>query len=109
VILSDLLAREVRCEDERLGYVIDARFVLRGAVEGSLAEAQLVGLVVGSRKRMNFLGYERAEQSRPAVLNRFFARRQRGSFLVDWEDVASVDGDVVELRAGFTRWSSRLR
>lgn len=109
MILSELMAREVRCGDERLGYVVDARFVLRGAVEGSLAEAQLVGLVVGSGKRMNVLGYERAEQSRPVLLNWFFGRRQRESFLVDWDDVASVDGATVELREGFTRWSSRLR
>jgi hypothetical protein len=103
------MAREVRCGDERLGYVVDARFVLRGAVVGSLAEAQLVGLVVGPKRRMSFLGYERAEQNRPVLLNWFFGRRQRESFLVDWDDVASVDEDVVELRDGFTRWSSRLR
>ncbi|WP_222706446.1 hypothetical protein [Aeromicrobium terrae] len=109
MILSDLMAREVRCGDERLGHVIDARFVVRGAVEGSLAEAQLVGLVVGPKRRMSVLGYERAEQDRPALLNWFFGRRQRESFLVDWDDVASVDGDAVELREGFTRWSSRLR
>jgi hypothetical protein len=109
VILSDLMTREVRCGGERLGYVIDARFVLHGAVAGSLAEAELVGLVVGPKRRMSFLGYERAEQSKPALLNRYFARRQRESFLVDWDDVASVDGGTVELRDGFTRWSSRLR
>jgi len=107
MILSDLLSRPVRCGSEQLGVVVDARFVVRGPVDGVLAEAQLVGLIVGPRAGIAFLGYERVEQSRPALLNRFFAWRQRGSFLVDWDDVVAV-GDVVELREGFTRWSSRL-
>ena len=108
MILSDLLSKRVRCGGDDLGYVIDARFVVRGAVSGALADAELIGLVVGPREGAAFLGYERTQVQKPALLSRFFAWRQRGSFLVDWEDVEDV-GDVVELREGFTKWSSRLQ
>lgn len=107
MLLSDVLSKPVQCAGQKVGVVIDARFVLRGRVEGSLAQAELLGLVVGPRSGAAFLGYERSEVEKPALLNAFFARRQKGSFLVDWDDVESV-GDVVELRDGFTRWSSRL-
>jgi hypothetical protein len=108
VILSDLLSKPVRCAGDELGYVIDARFVVRGAVSGALADAELIGLVIGPRTGAASLGYERTGVRKPALLSRFFAWRQRGSFLVDWEDVEGV-GDVVELREGFTQWSSRLQ
>jgi hypothetical protein len=108
MLLSDVLGKAAVCGDEQVGFVIDARFVIRGKVEGALAEAELLGLVVGPRKGAAFLGYERAAVDKPALLNALFARRQKGAFLVTWDDVADV-GDVVELREGFTRWSSRLR
>ncbi len=108
MILGELLSRPVECEGTRCGVVIDARFVLRGPLRGGvLATPELVGLVVGPRDGAAFLGYERREQARPAVLNRFFARRQRGSFLVDVADVESV-GETVTLRPGFTRYSVEL-
>jgi hypothetical protein len=107
VILSDLLSAPVRCDGDDIGVVIDARFVVRGAVSGVLAGAELVGLVVGPHEGAAFLGYERTQVRKPALLSRYFAWRQRGSFLVDWDDVEEV-GDTVELRAGFTKWSSRI-
>jgi hypothetical protein len=108
VILGELLSKRVRCGGDELGYVIDARFVLRGTVSGVLADAELVGLVVGPHDGAAFLGYERTDVQKPALLSRFFAWRQRGSFLVDWEDVEDI-GDTVQLRQGFTKWSSRLQ
>ncbi len=108
MLLSDVLGKPATCDGVQVGYVIDARFVLRGKVEGSLAEAELLGLVVGPRKGAAFLGYERVAVDKPALLNTLFARRQKGAFLVTWDEVDSV-GDVVELRDDFTRWSSRLR
>jgi hypothetical protein len=107
MILSDLLSKRVRCGADNLGYVIDARFVVRGAVSGALADAELIGLVVGPRAGAAFLGYERTGVRKPALVSRFFAWRQRGTFLVDWEDVEDI-GEVVQLRRGFTRWSSQL-
>jgi hypothetical protein len=107
MILSELLSKRVRCGGDDLGFVIDARFVVRGAVSGALAEAELVGLVVGPHEGAAFLGYERTQVQKPALLSRYFAWRQRGSFLVDWDDVEDV-GDTVELRTGFTKWSSRI-
>ena len=107
MILSDLLTKDVHCAGEFLGYVIDARFVVRGKVEGTLAQAELVGLLVGPRTGVAFLGYERSQMKRPAIIGRFLGWRQRGSFLVDWVDVMSI-GEHVELRPGFTRWSPTL-
>ena len=107
MILSDLLGLEVRCGDDRLGRVVDARFVLRGKVEGTLARAELVGLLVGPRRGVAFLGYERSTMNRPVLINRLLAWRQRGSFLVDWADVDHL-GDHVELVTDFTRWSPRI-
>lgn len=104
MILSDLLGKDVRCGGEHLGKVVDARFVLRGRVEGTLAQAELVGLLVGPRSGMAFLGYERRRMSRPAILKNLLTWRQRGTFLVDWVDVEHV-GDHVELTSGFKRWS----
>ena len=106
--LSDLLGSEAYADGERLGYVVDVRFVVRGRTRGVLADAELVGLVIGPRDGAAFLGYERSEQARPALLNRYFAHRQRGSFLVDWDDVEHIGDDRVDLRNGFTRWSSTM-
>jgi len=94
--------------DGALGFVVDARFVLDGEPDGLLAGAQLGALVVGPRRREAFLGYERTGVRRPALLAAWFRRRERGAFLVAWEDVARVGDDVLELRDGFTRWSTRL-
>lgn len=108
MILSDLLGTAVYCAGERLGCVVDARFVLRGKVEGTLAQAELVGLLVGPRAGVAFLGYERRDVDRPALIDRFFDWRQRGSFLVDWADVDHIDDDRVELVTDHTRWSPRI-
>ena len=104
--LGEVLSLPVTCDGERLGIVVDARFVLRGSVApGHLAVPELVGLIVGPRRGVAFLGYERVEVTRPAVLNRFFAWRQRGSFLVDVGEIRSI-GREVDLAPGFTRWST---
>lgn len=107
MILSDLLTKEVHAGGEFLGFVIDARFVVRGPARGVLADAELIGLLVGSHTGAAFLGYERSTADRPALINRYFGWRQRGSFLVDWDDVANV-GDHVELREGFTKYASSM-
>jgi sporulation protein YlmC with PRC-barrel domain len=107
VILSDLFGKDVRCRGEHLGKVVDARFVLRGRVEGTLAQAELVGLLVGPRSGLAFLGYERRRMNRPALLKHLLTWRQQGTFLVDWVDVEHI-GDHVELNDGYTRWSAVL-
>lgn len=107
MLLSDLLDRPVLCDGTAVGKVIDARFTLTGRASGPLAQPQLLGLVVGRRRGAAFLGYERRTTNRPAVINRFFAWRQRRSFLVDWGDVLRVEG-VVELSPDFTRWSAQV-
>jgi len=107
MILGDLLGRTVECDGRRIGYVLDARFVLRDGQNPGRAPAELVGLVIGPRRRAAFLGYERIGVDRPRVISRWLAHRHRGSFLVDIDDVVELD-DVVEVRSGFDRWSPLL-
>jgi hypothetical protein len=109
VILGDFLDAPVLGTDgTRLGYVVDVRLALDGPLDGLLAAPRLHGLLIGRRTETSFLGYERTGVNAPAVLARWFAWRQRGTFLVHWEDVASVTPEGVRLRAGFRRLAPDL-
>ncbi len=107
MLLNDILGCRVVGPDGHLGYVADCRLTVDGAPGPLLADARLVGLIVARKHRRGFLGYERTSVTAPAPLAWWFERRQRGSFLVLWKDIESVD-EVVRLRPGFTRWSSSL-
>jgi len=63
---------------------------------------------VGPKRHSTFFGYERTGVRRPAPLAAWFRWRERGAFLVAWDDVAGVGADGVRLRDGFTQWSSSL-
>lgn len=107
MILSDLLDLPVRCEGEHLGWVIDVRFVLDGPARSNLlADARLLGVVVGPRQGAAFLGFERHEMRGPALVRRWLRRREEGAFLLDWADVLDHDG-AIEARPGFGRWTAR--
>ncbi|HXF01737.1 MAG TPA: PRC-barrel domain containing protein [Arthrobacter sp.] len=111
MILSDLLRATVFDDaGARLGRVIDARFALDGQpeAEASLAQARLVGLLVSPHSRGSYLGYERRDLNAPWPIAKLEQWRHRGSFLVLWEDLHSIDDDGVHLRAGFTRHDVRL-
>ncbi len=108
MILGEVLGLPVTQDGERLGVVVDARFVLRGPVgAGVLAAPELVGLLVGPRRGTAFLGYER-RAVRPVVLQRLLAWRQRGSFLVDLDDLEITPGEV-RMHVGARRWSAGLK
>jgi hypothetical protein len=108
VLLNDVLGRPVSGPDGRLGYVADVRLVVDGTPGTLLADARIGGLIVARKKHEGFLGYERTSVTAPAPLAWWFERRQRGSFLILWEDVESVADDGIRVRPGFTRWSSEL-
>ena len=109
MILSDLLGNPVLSADgERLGQVVDARLVLDGPPDGMLAAARLYGLVVSPHSHGSFDGYERTGVDAPALIARYLRWRARGSFLVLWDDLASLAGDEVRLRPGATPYSPRL-
>lgn len=111
MILSDLLNSAVYSPaGEKVGLVADVRFVLDGPVprSGSIAGARLLGLVVGPHRAGSFMGYERSHVNRPWPLAQLLARRERGSFLVLWEDVASARKGHVGLRDGYTRHDPSL-
>lgn len=111
MILGDLLDAPVtRPDGDLLGFVVDVRFVLDGPLDGGLLAApRLHGLLVSPRTGTSFLGYERTTVRSPALLARWFAWRHRGTFLVRWEDVASVSPGKVYLVDGFRRFSPALR
>lgn len=107
MLLNDVLSRPVVGPDGHLGYVTDCRLAIDGPPRPLLADARLVGLVVARKHREAFLGYERTSVRSPAPLAWWFERRHRGSFLVLWEDIESID-ESVHVRPGYTRWSSAL-
>ncbi|MDX6232860.1 MAG: hypothetical protein QOH68_1860 [Nocardioidaceae bacterium] len=107
MLLNDVLGRRVVGPEGHLGYVGDCRLVLDGPPNPLLASARVVGLIVSRKHKQGFLGYERTVVNSPAPLAHWYERRQRGSFLVLWEDIESVE-DVVTVRPGYTRWSSAL-
>ena len=47
----------------------------------------LLGLVISPRTRCSYLGYERSDARRPAVLAALLRWRHRGTFLALWDDV----------------------
>ncbi|MFD7306791.1 PRC-barrel domain containing protein [Promicromonospora sp. NPDC059942] len=74
--------------------------------------ARLVGLLVSPHSGGSFLGYERTKVRSPWPIAQLVRRRHRGTFLVDWADVAEVRTSgspvVVRLVAGFTKGSPEL-
>ncbi|KRC51045.1 hypothetical protein ASE16_08915 [Leifsonia sp. Root227] len=109
MILSDLLQTPVFSADgERLGRVIDARFVVDGAPGQLLADARLDGFVVSGHSGSSFLGYERNDERSPWLIARFLRWRHRGAFLVRWEDVERLSPTAIKLREGYTRYEPGL-
>ena len=114
MILSELLGSPVVQGGDRVGRVADLRFVLDAAPDTSddmrvpMPEARLYGLLVSPRTPGSFLGYERSGVTKPWPLAQLLRRRERGSFLVLWADVAQVSADGVLLRPHARRWSPAL-
>ncbi|WP_431279152.1 PRC-barrel domain-containing protein [Leifsonia poae] len=109
MILSDLMQTPVFDPDgNRVGRVIDARFVIDGTPRQLLSDARLAGFVVSSHSGSSFLGYERTDERSPWLIAQFLRWRHRGSFFVRWEDVAMLDPEAIRLRPGYARVNPRL-
>jgi hypothetical protein len=101
MILSDLIGHRVFDESGAVkGRVSDLRFVIDSTPGQLLADARLYGVIV-SPHGLAYFGYERSLVNRPALIARFLAWRSRGSFLVEWTDVAVIRADGVHLRARY--------
>ncbi len=97
MILSDLTGAEVLdSAGSHLGWVLDLRFS-RGL--GDSTEARLEALIVGGRRKVPFLGYERAGMTRPKIFSWFLHRMHRDSVLIPWSEVARLDPGRITLRA----------
>jgi sporulation protein YlmC with PRC-barrel domain len=109
MILSDILGHPVVDADGvRLGTVLDLRFVIDGTPGQLLADARLDGLVVSPRSRRSYLGYERSEVNAPTVINSIVTWLHRGTFYVQWDAVAVISRDRVQLRRGYHRFDAHL-
>lgn len=107
MILGDILGTPVHDGDgNRLGKVADARFVVDGAPGQLMAAARLFVLVVSPHSAASFLGYERTGLTQPWPLA--LRWRHRGSFPVQWENIARIGPDSVALRRDFTRYDPAL-
>lgn len=109
MLLSDLLDTPVLDGDgRRVGYVVDARFVLDGLPGPALAGARLHALLVSPRTGTSFLGYERTDVDTPWPVARWLRWLHRGTFAARWTDVVAVDDEGVHLRAGAPRYRAGL-
>ena len=111
MILSDIMGSRVDGSDhERLGTLIDVRFVVDGTPRQLLADARLEGIVVSPRSKASYLGYDRKDMNAPALLARLLRRRHRGTFFVLWTDIERIERGRVRLRPGFIaydpKWSA---
>jgi hypothetical protein len=92
MLLSDLLGCLVLGPDgEAKGRVVDVRFrrgPARRAHEGRL---ELIALIVSPRTRLSFYGYERGRVQRPAAIAAIVRRMHRGSQVIPWECVGSIE------------------
>lgn len=103
--LSDLLGAPVTAQNgQRLGTVTDVRLAVRDD-----AAPALFGLIISPRTRSSYLGYERSEVRRPAVLAALLRWRHRGTFLTLWRDLHAIDDNGIVLRDGFDRYSAVLK
>ncbi|RNE59080.1 PRC-barrel domain-containing protein [Cryobacterium tepidiphilum] len=109
MILNDLLGLDVFDDHgERVGSVLDARFVIDGRPGQTLAEARLDGLVISPHSRHSYLGYERMDMNSPAIINALLRWMHRGTFYVRWEAVQRITEHDVHLRNGYRRFDARL-
>lgn len=108
LLLTDLLGAVVVEGEDRIGHVIDARFVIDGSPGVLLSRARLLGVIVGPRPNVGFLGYERRDMRAPAPLAAVFRRRERGAHLVASEDLVEFADDRLRVREGHTHWSANL-
>ena len=101
MILSDLLGSDVLGADgRRLGSLLDVRLEMSGTPRQLLADLEVVGLLVSPRGRISTWGFERRGADAPASIARPQRWLHRGTFLVDWRDVAVVEAGRVTLREG---------
>jgi hypothetical protein len=108
--LSELLGLDVvDATANRVGAVVDVRVAVSGDLDDNPIAPRLFGLLVSPRTHSSYLGYERSDVGRPAVLAALLRRRHRGTFLALWDDIGRIDADCVSLRDGFHRYSPILR
>lgn len=109
MILSDILRSDAADEHGRVvGRVVDVRFDHVGGEHGEPSTARLHGLIVSPHGASSFLGYGRSDVNSPWLIAHFFAWRERGAFLVRWNDVRRIETGLVRLRPGYTAYDPSI-
>jgi sporulation protein YlmC with PRC-barrel domain len=98
--LSDLLhSRVVDAQGADLGSVDDVRLVQDGPVIANFGAALRVDALIVGRGAIGLrLGYHRAGVKGPWLLKTLFTRLERRAYFVEWDEVDSLEQDVVRLR-----------
>jgi sporulation protein YlmC with PRC-barrel domain len=98
--MSDLVqARVLDPAGTEIGRVHDVRLVQDGPVLGTWGAALRVeGLIVGTQRVGNYLGYERSSLRGPWLVAAVVKWLHRKSAYVAWDDVESVEDHVVRIR-----------
>ena len=109
MILGDIFGRPVLGADQTyLGHAIDARLTAGVDENGQCLPEELFGLIISPHSSTSFLGYERETTRAPWAIALFMRWHHRGTFLIRWPDIASIDEKYIHLRAGHQRYSAAL-
>ena len=92
-----------------VGTVVDVRLTVAGDPAHDPPAPRVFGLVISPHTSSSYLGYERSEATAPMMVAALWRWRHRGTFVALWADVATVAGDHVTLRPGYTGYSPVLR
>ena len=113
MLLTDLLDLPVYDHNgDRVGWVSDVRFRIldrpTASDGGGVPAPEVVGILLGPRRRGSYLGFERTDVHAPVLLARWIRWRHRGTCLVPWSDVDHVEDGAVVLDAQYRRESPLL-
>jgi hypothetical protein len=96
---SELIGRDVRCRDGRLGRVIDLRVETDSPPDREVRHLRLDGLVVSPHRWGSTLGYDRRDGGRPWPVRWLVRRLHARDRYVRWGLVGQWAGGVVEVDA----------
>lgn len=107
ILVSDLLGRSVVCAGHHVGYLDDIRFQLQHNTKDEPGLASVYGFLISPKHRTSYLGFERSNVTRPWVIAKLQRWRHQHTFLVLWDDIASL-GPEINLKCGYQAHSPLL-
>jgi hypothetical protein len=96
---ADILGAEVFGPDgTHFGEVLDIRLEQDGPMLGADLALRIRGFVVGRRRLASHLGYDRANVTRPWLVNALVQRLSKDNRFLAWDDVAQLADRRIESR-----------